>query len=1160
MITLALMVLLTVMVVGLLSLLSVSLRQAAQSQNQAVARANARLALQLAIGELQRTLGPDQRVSVPADALAIAPLVVHAHWQNATGVLKHTDDARLPLNEAPAAKVKREFMGWLVSGDPASTSLLGSAASAAPAALLLMKGKTPESDVHAAAVTIADATTQGPGRYAWWAEDVGTKVSVGLARQTDSTLAVLAPDRFDVRKIGGLEAAPAKGSAQWDRLPTTNTSELVLANARTITRSAGRPLTAVHRGVLADVANGRLKRDLTVALGETKANMESWIGQKIYAPPGGAGDPGGPHWEQLREYFQSGTNGALTVRRQTADQQGYYPVIAGVTEIYGISNTMGYAPSGVPIYAADYYNKLDGNGNATSNVMAFHMSPVIKLWNPYDRPLQAPNGYTLAVANGNARYATGAADYDQSYQDQIGWGRNGATPVVSVRPPKTMRYEHRYFIPAVTIGPGETKIFALSANRFLDIDGTYIAEAGKSLGAKTNVQAAGWILGDLTDVTDSGGCPGYSFWDLNFTKQAFIALADRERWNYTGGRSEQQAATGGDIQLLDTINTAGLQFSVKPHPFTTWCIRLFEGKQKRPSLNPSGTYNPDPEAPLVNIRNINTNTTGFSKNFVPIVSNSNPTTEPFFLNPSGQASCWARRCVLKLAENEGDGNLALYNPQNGKTKDAKWLANYNPRSPTVGCWGNEHARPVSDGNFTGLPSSPLQVNGTNNAAPYGMGTPGNYLSGMLASFTSSDAMFLNKAIGYSDVAGPEKTVLFQTPPANHPEKYFFSIGQLGHANLWIENGTYEADVKTKGFATEDWFAGNLHPAYPIGNSYADPRLKLALNQGRFQNLAIVDAANTHTSTFHDLSYYLNRSLWDSYFFSARKDGAGLSGSYNSRLEARSNTTLPGGKSGFDNNAANLLLAGAFNINSTNPDAWAAFLASLCDVSVGNAAATANAAYPRTLPPLGAEVSAATAGNNISQYTGFRALTSAEVKDLAVKIVAEIKLRGPSTSLADFINRAVSTGSPLDAQIKGLLQAAIDKTTINTNHQGASSKYTIPESDVDSNYEKKAFAGDLAAGVPGYLTQADLLTRLGHLVSPRSDTFVIRCRGEALDKTGKVVLATALCEATVQRLPEYVDRSVDAATQFTALPATSAAKTFGRAFAIVSFRWLNLQQN
>src|SRR6478672_5999623 len=67
-VTLSLMILLTVIAVGLLTLSTISLRSASQQEAGAVARANARLALMMAIGELQREMGPDSRISAPHDA------------------------------------------------------------------------------------------------------------------------------------------------------------------------------------------------------------------------------------------------------------------------------------------------------------------------------------------------------------------------------------------------------------------------------------------------------------------------------------------------------------------------------------------------------------------------------------------------------------------------------------------------------------------------------------------------------------------------------------------------------------------------------------------------------------------------------------------------------------------------------------------------------------------------------------------------------------------------------------------------------------------------------------------------------------------------------------------------------------------------------------
>jgi len=66
-VTLSLMILLTIIAVGLLTLSSISLRSSSQGEAMQIARANARLALMLAIGQMQQMTGPDQRVTVLAD-------------------------------------------------------------------------------------------------------------------------------------------------------------------------------------------------------------------------------------------------------------------------------------------------------------------------------------------------------------------------------------------------------------------------------------------------------------------------------------------------------------------------------------------------------------------------------------------------------------------------------------------------------------------------------------------------------------------------------------------------------------------------------------------------------------------------------------------------------------------------------------------------------------------------------------------------------------------------------------------------------------------------------------------------------------------------------------------------------------------------------------
>ena len=114
-ITLSLMILFSIIAVGLLSLSAVSLRNSSQGMAQAEAQANARLALMLALGDLQKTLGPDRAVTATSEILA-TPAVAVAK-PNTTGVWESWWDFNpnsLPAPNYSAQKTNR-FRRWLVS-------------------------------------------------------------------------------------------------------------------------------------------------------------------------------------------------------------------------------------------------------------------------------------------------------------------------------------------------------------------------------------------------------------------------------------------------------------------------------------------------------------------------------------------------------------------------------------------------------------------------------------------------------------------------------------------------------------------------------------------------------------------------------------------------------------------------------------------------------------------------------------------------------------------------------------------------------------------------------------------------------------------------------------------------------------------------------------
>ena len=126
--TLSLMVLLTVLVVGLLSLSASCLRESSNQRALATARADARLALMLALGALQKSMGPDKRVSASSEILGSQILDSeassgYASKRNLTGVWESWNYNPKAAGLDYTGEKTRRFKTWLVSdNDPTVTS------------------------------------------------------------------------------------------------------------------------------------------------------------------------------------------------------------------------------------------------------------------------------------------------------------------------------------------------------------------------------------------------------------------------------------------------------------------------------------------------------------------------------------------------------------------------------------------------------------------------------------------------------------------------------------------------------------------------------------------------------------------------------------------------------------------------------------------------------------------------------------------------------------------------------------------------------------------------------------------------------------------------------------------------------------------------------
>jgi len=513
----------------------------------------------------------------------------------------------------------------------------------------------------------------------------------------------------------------------------------------------------------------------------------------------------------------------------------------------------------------------------------------------------------------------------------------------------------------------------------------------------------------------------------------------------------------------------------------------------------------------------------------------------------------------------------------------RWLASSNPLAPytkrTKAEYKYNGGNPVHGGFLLNRPDASL-----------------NEFLGMIVSGNPSYLAFVGA--NQTGQGGRQPTILTDVLPDELP---LLSLGQLQHAPFSVYGFT---------------------PTYCLGNSKMDMRI-IDRSQTYLPEFVAKPGAEPtdYKDSLYDLPWHLNRALWDRYFVSGVPDSLAQSDIDNGKPlpNARMTYVRRKGKApsigdiqssstvAMTQAAANLMVAGGFNVNSTSVDAWRAVLTGTNQVIPSTESAALlesqagvglNALMPRFARDLGWTNSVSL--NRVDRqtlYNGNRELVllkggsdtpaqaAARLSDtageLAEKIVAEVRDRGPFLSLGDFVNRQLVAG---DRGLRGALQAAIDKcgspNGVNSNTAFATSGYytgmltpadlKIPEYDpeaylggpvsdpftVTGNYNAPSYRLRYDQA-PKHLTQADVLTTIGPSLSARSDTFVIRSYGEATNSSG-VRTAGAWCEAVIQRTPDYID-STDDATVLPGALASETNKTFGRSMKVISFRWLSANE-
>jgi len=377
-ITLSLMILLTVIAVGMLTLGSISIRASSQGEAMAMARANARLAVLLALGDLQKSAGPDYRVTARADiktgndANGRLTGVWGETWQSASD--KATKVTLPTVADYDQGQRDQKFQGWLVSGtDPAATKQIdylkkspsspvqlwgtGTLGDNPPANSLVSAGKIPVAAPASAASGTSSKTGNTTGAVAWAVLDEGVKARINTRYADDAsstgmkTVELGAGERPGVEFITGLNSLERKffektatESATIDKGITRLNFGLTgdaLAKGSAV-REALRPLThdvtTQSIGLFTDTARGGLKQDFQLMMNDAALPKE-YLGKGVYQACLGGGSllgPAEPTWDLLHQYASLYHNPASNPYHITAS--GGVPLITAQTPTSGQTN------------------------------------------------------------------------------------------------------------------------------------------------------------------------------------------------------------------------------------------------------------------------------------------------------------------------------------------------------------------------------------------------------------------------------------------------------------------------------------------------------------------------------------------------------------------------------------------------------------------------------------------------------------------------------------------------------------------------------------------------------------------------------------------------------------------------------------------------------
>ncbi|MCH7228717.1 hypothetical protein [Haloferula sp. A504] len=1211
------MVLLSLLAVGMLSLAVISLRKSDGSIALAEARANARMALVVALGQLQKEMGPDRRVSASSGILGTSSAPVTK--PNITGVWDSWWDFNPATAPDYAGEKTNRFRRWMVSGaDPGGRDFVtgewngrtielvgnGSLGADATAAEKVTAGLVPVS---------RNGKTEGS--YAWHVADESVKARINLYRdpERNDTLAqkraLVAGHRPDPSVIPGPDgnlltyfptdqtaAGFAEAATSVGRITDLDQAEL-LDQAIGMIKPLRNDITPYSLGVMADVRGGGLKEDLTSVfeMGATPGGRlpPEFERRRLYQSTHGITGISDPKWNALAAYYNSfrnltdaDTNPTIAVEADSSftdpvpDGFNPAPVIAKVDTIFGLV--------GRPLTDVGWIDK-----SKFDYFVDMVFTPVVTLHNPYNFNISfhkmevtftnIPLGFNFVLQEGGPGAGGGGSK-------SVVPGTFETLNTMGQNPPN--RGEKKFVVNIANWATNEP----LKTNS--DISGPIIMKPGQTL-------ICGPILRpDSSFYRDARS--GYNNDAYDWSKRNNLTEKIKAKPSFTPGLGFEITAT----TISNTRFGSGMG---------SWCSYLMLRDQRaRPKVSQStvtdrfhvefkmqkpywytdnlasssATLNKIEADPSFSVTaKLQASERGTLEDYAQLEFNyrDNSTLNSVFDDrvyrypPTGSltgSQVGAPGGVLYNEQGAYVHPIAIFSVYSRTTNGGVYETNRRSKSQS----DSPQLNLLRDGRLAGKPFVFHNPSRSNFAMDLASEKPG------VQAYELNFQPFLSQGDfqDYMDVDASNRV------PCLTGNKT--TTGIKSGSYLELPSGPLQtiADFRRSNALTTSYLPQFVQP---VGNSLLHPLMS--------PDRVVERNPDVSAQSLLDHSVLANHALYDRFYFStfATRDGSKpdivfeefMTGTAPLAAQAFE-PYLPRGKSVEDAKeelftggsprdtayrfaSEYQMVRGPFNVNSTSVRAWMAVLGSMNKADLHTLWARSaelesnrSEGIPITAMSLlngGAIDDAGVDGARIdnertNEWNGYRELTQDELETLAQRMVDEVRERGPFLSMSEFVNRQVGPLGP--RTLRGAMEAAIAKAEINEEENAEPldsflNQVPIARDDVSdpklyAYQTPEATAGNPAVGAPGWVTQGDLLRILEPSATVRGDTFVIRVYGESQDSSGKV-LARAHAEAVVQRVPDYVD-SVDrpSVNVYTESTAAAANKMFGRRFNIVSFRWLS----